>query len=81
MLEQFLLFPQRFQKTCTADMLKRGLVWERVKSKISTKVRRQILVTSIFSFYPAKFSNGFFLWVNKSRIYAVEGYILERKVL
>ena len=30
--EQFLLFPQCFQKTCTADMQKPGLVWERVKS-------------------------------------------------
>ena len=29
--EQFLLFPQCFQKTCTADMEKPGLVWERVK--------------------------------------------------
>ena len=25
--KQFLLFPQCFQKTCTADMLKQGLVW------------------------------------------------------
>ena len=30
--EQFLLFPQCFQKTCSADMWKPGLVWERVKS-------------------------------------------------
>ena len=30
--EQFLLFPQCFLKTCTADTLKPGLVWERVKS-------------------------------------------------
>ena len=29
--KQFLLFPQCFQKTCTADSLKPGLVWERVK--------------------------------------------------
>ena len=29
--EQFLLFPQCFQKTCTADTLKPGLVWERIK--------------------------------------------------
>ena len=29
--EQFLLFPRCFQKTCTADMWKQGLVWERVK--------------------------------------------------
>ena len=29
--EQFLHFPQCFQKTCTADMYKSGLVWERVK--------------------------------------------------
>ena len=29
--KQFLLFPQCFQKTCTADTEKPGLVWERVK--------------------------------------------------
>ena len=29
--EQFLLFPQCFQKTLSADTLKTGLVWERVK--------------------------------------------------
>ena len=29
--EQFLLFPQCFQETCTEDMQKQGLVWERVK--------------------------------------------------
>ena len=29
--EQFLPLPQCFQKTCTADTLKQGLVWERVK--------------------------------------------------
>ena len=28
--EQFLLFPRCLQKTCTADMEKPGLVWERV---------------------------------------------------
>ena len=28
--ERFLLFPQSFQRTCSADMLKQGLVWERV---------------------------------------------------
>ena len=28
--EQFLLFPQCFQKTCAADTSKLGLVWERV---------------------------------------------------
>ena len=28
--EQFLPFPQVFQKTCIADMLKQGLLWERV---------------------------------------------------
>ena len=27
--EQFLLFPQCFQKTCSADMKKPWLVWER----------------------------------------------------
>ena len=29
--EQFLLFPQCFQKTCSADTLKPELVWERDK--------------------------------------------------
>ena len=36
--EQFILFPRCFQKTSTADTLKPGLVWEKVKidkSKIS----------------------------------------------
>ena len=28
--EQFLLFPQWFQKTYTADTYKPGLIWERV---------------------------------------------------
>ena len=32
--EQFLLFLQCFQKTCTADMLKPGLVWESLKEEI-----------------------------------------------
>ena len=29
--EQFLLFPQSFQKSCSEDTLKQRLVWERVK--------------------------------------------------
>ena len=29
-IEQFLLFPQCFQKTCTAETQKPGFVWERV---------------------------------------------------
>ena len=32
--EQFLLFPQCFQITCTADMEKQGLVWKRVKQHV-----------------------------------------------
>ena len=31
--EQFLLFPQCFQKTCTADSPKQGLVWKKVKAE------------------------------------------------
>ena len=31
--EQFLLFPKCFQKTCTADTQKPGLVWERVNKR------------------------------------------------
>ena len=30
--EQFVLFPQCFQQTCTVDSKKPGLVWERVNS-------------------------------------------------
>ena len=30
--EQFLLFQQCFQNTCSADMYKQGIVWERVKN-------------------------------------------------
>ena len=30
--EQLLLFLQCFQKICTEDMFKQGLVWERVKA-------------------------------------------------
>ena len=36
--EQFLLFPQCFQKTCTADTLK-GLVWERMNVLLVDVVR------------------------------------------
>ena len=32
--EQFLLFPQCFQKTCTADTEKPGFVWERVEVQL-----------------------------------------------
>ena len=33
-LEQFLVFPQCFQTTCTADTQKPGLVWERIKDHL-----------------------------------------------
>ena len=33
--EQFLLFPECFQKTCAADT---GLVWERVNDEMSSSV-------------------------------------------
>ena len=38
--EQFLLFPQCFQKSCTADTYKPGLVWEMVKDSIEKKIAR-----------------------------------------
>ena len=40
--EQFLLFPPCFQKVCTADIFKIGLVWERVKnaSRLSLEVEK-----------------------------------------
>ena len=31
--EQFLLFPQHFQKACTVHVKKPGLVWERVNNQ------------------------------------------------
>ena len=37
--EQFLLFPQCFQTTCTADTLKPGLVWERVKLVLKNVIK------------------------------------------
>ena len=39
--EQFLLFPQCFQKTCTADKWKPGVVWERVKVALNYKTTNQ----------------------------------------
>ena len=36
--DQFLLFPQCFQKSCTADTQKPGLVWERVNSLSNDKL-------------------------------------------
>ena len=33
--EYFLLFPQCFQKACTADKQKPGLVWEKVKISLT----------------------------------------------
>ena len=33
--EQFLLYPQCFQKICTADTKKPGLAWERVEGLVS----------------------------------------------
>ena len=35
--EQFLLFLQCFQKACTANTYKPGLVWERVKTLSSSR--------------------------------------------
>ena len=39
--EQFLLFPQCFQKTFTTDMQKPGLVWENVKPFWKHKGKRR----------------------------------------
>ena len=38
--EQFLHLPQCFQKSCTADMLKPGFVWERVKDLIGPELSK-----------------------------------------
>ena len=39
--EQFLLFPQCFQKTCTADKENPGVVWETVKVELNYKTTNQ----------------------------------------
>ena len=42
--EQFHLFPQCFQKSCTADTLKQGLVWASINTHIS------VVICSFFEF-------------------------------
>ena len=52
--EQFLLFPQSFQKTCTADTYKPGLVLERVKwrkESCNKTEKKKLLVNGILSFF------------------------------
>ena len=41
--KQFLLFPQHFLNTCTADTSKPGLVWERVKC-FTIRIERRCLL-------------------------------------
>ena len=53
--EQFLLFPQCFQKTSTADMYKPGLVWERVNSLPNDKT---LDVTKLKAFADNKINVG-----------------------
>ena len=53
--KQFLPFPYGFQKTCTADTYKHGLVWERVKggpnrSKVSADDRWNVAKNVISAF-------------------------------
>ena len=42
--EQFLIFPQCFLKTYTADTFKKGLVWKRVKVKVRSVVFVRVLL-------------------------------------
>ena len=46
--KQFLLFPQCFQKTYTANTLKPGLIWERVKAFADGKLDIAKLMVSIY---------------------------------
>ena len=39
--EQFLVFPQCFQKTCTTDTQKPELVWERVNTQSNKEKKRK----------------------------------------
>ena len=55
--KQFLLFPQCFQKICTSDTYKPGLVWERVKST-------DLMLVTNFPFFPHIFS----LSINKDHL-------------
>ena len=41
--EQFLLFPQCFLQTCTADTEKPGIVWERVKTREGKKGQFRVI--------------------------------------
>ena len=53
--EQFLFFPQCFQKTCTADTKKPGLVWERVKgNKRNGCFLRKYPIVAIWSLFCPK---------------------------
>ena len=50
--EQFLIFPQCFQKTCTADIVKAGPVWERVnsfstQSRLLTTLKKKALENTV----------------------------------
>ena len=47
--EQFHLFPLCFQKTCTADTLIPGLVWQRVKRLCMQAIRGSKQQSSRFS--------------------------------
>ena len=49
--EQFLLFPHFFQKTCTADTCKPGLVLERVNQSIILTVASQ---SNYYSYNPER---------------------------
>ena len=51
--EQFLLFPQCFQKACTAETYKPGLIWESIKSNSGTicrPCRYGLLCSSVHSY-------------------------------
>ena len=52
--EQFLLFPKCFQKTHTTDMLKPGLVWERLKGMPGKGLRSKYRFFSQLLFLPYK---------------------------
>ena len=66
--EQFLLFPQRFQKACFPGASKGVIVWEWVKHSITTE--KEILTTytylSLFCFLETTPVLARNVWVNKN---------------
>ena len=65
--KQFLLFPQCFQKTCTADRYKQGLVCERVKSNFRLIFEILLLYLIVKASY----------WINQKPCYFLDVHVID----